>query len=115
MGKLTLRRASRAAVGVLDPGGTGPVVDAHPVAGYQVAVRDVVAVEVDGPFVASGQVEARRVAAGQGPVGLTGGFGPGVGRKILGEPGVVREVPVGCGRDGPRADQQKTRYTADRV
>ena len=90
-------------------------VDADAVAGYQVTVRDVVAVEVDGPFVAGGQMEAGRMAARQGPIGRTGGFGRRVGREIIGEPGILREVAVGGGRAGPRADQQKPRETADGV
>ena len=90
-------------------------VDADAVAGYQVTVRDVVAVEVDGPFVAGGQVEAGRMAARQGAIGRTGGFGRRVGREILGEPGILREVALGGGRTGPRADQQKPRETANRV
>ena len=90
----------------------GGAVDAVAVAAYQVTVRDVVAVEVDGPFVAGGQVEARRVAARYGPAG---GFGGRVGREILGEAGILGEVAVGGGGDGPRADRQKRRETADRV
>ena len=91
----------------------GGAVDANALPRYQVAVGDVVAVEVDGTFVAGGQVEARRVAAGQGPVGRTGGFGRRVGREIRGEPGALREVAVRSGRAGPRADQQKPRERAD--
>ena len=42
---------------------SGGAVDANALARYQVTVGDVVAVEVDGTFVAGGKVEARRVAA----------------------------------------------------
>ena len=55
-------------------------------------MRDVVAVEVDRPFVAGGQVEAGRVAAGQGPIRLTGGFGLRVGREILANPGYCEKL-----------------------
>ena len=94
---------------------SGGAVDANAVARYQVTVGDVVAVEVDGTFVAGGQVEAQRVAAGQGLIGRTSGVGRRVGREILGEPRVLREVAVGGGSAGPRADQQKPRETADHV
>ena len=80
-------------------------VDADAVAGYQVTVGDVVAVEVDGPFVARGQVEARRMAASQGLIGRTGGCGRRVGREILGESRVLREVPVGGNDQGRPGDQ----------
>ena len=83
------------------------VFDALAAAGHQVAVGDVVAVEVDGALMPRGQVEARRVSAGQRPVVLVSGPGRRVRRKVLREAGVLREVPVRGEARRPGAEQRE--------
>ena len=81
--------------------------DANTVASHQVAMGDVVAVEVERALVCGGQVKARRVATRQRLVTGIGGTGRGILGEVLREARVLREIPVG--RNGPDTDQHQPR------
>ena len=90
----------------------GRTVDAGSVAGHEITVRDVVAVEVDRTLMSGGQVETGRMTAQQLSIPLIRNTRGWIGGEELREPRILREV--GLGRGGTGAHQHERRETTDR-
>ena len=73
----------------------GRAVDADAGAGHQVAVGDVVTIEVDRTLVSGGQMKARRMSSQQLPIALSGDARRRIRGKELLEPRTLREVGFG--------------------